>query len=305
MSNLPDRGSKAGIRSAEIFREIIRSGSTRRAARELGVTQSAVSQHLKLFEETVGEQLFERDRRGLVPTARAIEIYNRVDRYFDILGQLENEMSGSFRKRPNTLTITAPHILLLNLVPEIVLNIDAMDPSIEFHIKAQRYDQMAQSVLTGEADIGISRLPLDDRFFEWEVVSESRSVCLLRQDHRLAANSVITVEDIVDEPLVVLEREYASLKGGFLTFGRRDIFLRHKIYSDSIGLDAAYVKSGVAISIDNSFIASQYFTPDLKIIPFEPALIYEYVVFWRRGSDVLSRNSAIVRAFVDTIGRAH
>ncbi|UFW67094.1 LysR family transcriptional regulator (plasmid) [Rhizobium laguerreae] len=36
---------------AQIFREIIRSGSTRRASKVLQITQSAVSQQLKLFEE--------------------------------------------------------------------------------------------------------------------------------------------------------------------------------------------------------------------------------------------------------------
>jgi DNA-binding transcriptional LysR family regulator len=298
-----DGGGKPGIRSAEIFREIIRSGSTRKAARELGITQSGVSQHLKTFEDAVGEKLFERDRRGLIPTTRAIEIYNRVDRYFDILGQIESEISESFRAKRNSITITAPHVLSFYLVPEILLELDRLDPTLEFHLKAQRYDQMAQSILTGEADVGISRLPLDDRFFEWTVVAESRSVVLLRPDHRLADNDVITVDDIVDEPLVVLEREYTSKKGGFLTFGRREVSLNCKVYSDSIGLDASFVTHGIGISIDNSFIAQQYRMLDLKVIPFEPALTYEYVVFWLRGSDRLSSDSAIVKRFVDTIRR--
>lgn len=189
------------------------------------------------------------------------------------------------------------------LLPKIVLALDRLEPSLEYHLKAQRYDQMAQSVLTGEADIGISRLPLDDRFFEWETVAHSKSVCLLRPDHRLAGRAVITLDDILDERLVVLEREYTSKQGGFLTFGRREVSLDCKIYSDTIGLDASYVANGIGIAIDNSFIAMQYQMFDLKIIPFEPMLSYEYVVFWRLGSDQLSRRSAIVETFIEVMQR--
>ncbi|RWD40470.1 MAG: LysR family transcriptional regulator [Mesorhizobium sp.] len=301
MNNFSERNGKTGIRSAEIFREIIRTGSTRRAARELGITQSGVSQHLKLFEEAVGEKLFARDRRGLVPTTRAIEIYNRVDRYFDTLTRLEREITDSFRTQRNTLTIAAPHILSLRLVPKIVLALYKLDPSLEFHLRAQRYDQITQSMLTGEADIGISRLPLDDRFFEWQIVAKSKSVCLLHPNHRLAEKEIVTMDDLLNERLIVLEREYASNKQGFLTFGRGDFSLRPKIYMDTIGFDASYVSHGLGVALDNSFIAQQYQILNLKIVPFQPAMTYEYVVFWHRGSDRFSRQSAIVETFVEVL----
>ncbi|WP_085044296.1 LysR family transcriptional regulator [Ensifer aridi] len=303
MDEISGENSHVGFRSAEIFREIIRTGSTRRAAIELHITQSAVSQHLKLFEEAVGEKLFVRDRRGLVPTTRAIEIYNRVDRYCETLKRIEREITDSFRTHRNSLTIAAPHILSLRLVPKIILALDKVDPSLEFHLKAQRYDQMTQSILTGEADIAISRLPLDDRFFEWQIVAESKSVCLLHPGHRLADRDVITVDDLSNECLIVLEREYASNKRGFLTFGRGDFSLTPKIYTDTIGLDASYVANGMGISVDNSFIAHQYQMFNLKIVPFQPALTYEYVVFWRRGSDRFSRDSAVVETFIEAIKR--
>lgn len=109
-----------GLRRVQIFREIIRSGSTRRASKSLQITQSAVSQQLKLFEELVGEKLFVRDRRGLIPTTRAIDIYNRIDRYFETLGHIEREILGSFAVARNSLSIAAPHIVCLSMLPKLV-----------------------------------------------------------------------------------------------------------------------------------------------------------------------------------------
>lgn len=303
MGESSERDRRGGFRSAQIFRDIIRTGSTRRAARELGITQSAVSQHLKLFEEAVGEQLFERDSRGLIPTTRAIDIYNRLDRYFETMGRIEREIADSFRTKENRLTIAAPHILSFGLVPKIIVALNKIDPTLEFHFKAQRYDEITQSIMTGEADIGISRLPLDERFFEWRIVAESKSVCVVHPDHPLARKDTINVDDISKEALIVLEKEYASNKMGFYKFGRDEFRERPKIYSDIIGMDASFVAHGLGIAIDNEFIARQYVMFDIKIIPFEPAARYHYVVLWRRGSDNFSCNSATIETFVEVIER--
>ncbi|AZO32250.1 MULTISPECIES: LysR family transcriptional regulator [unclassified Mesorhizobium] len=303
MEDILGRNSKAGFRSAQIFREIIRTGSTRRAGRELGITQSAVSQHLKMFEDAVGEQLFERDRRGLVPSTRAIDIYNRLDRYFETLARIEQEIANSFRTRENRLTVAAPHILALGLVPKIIFALDELDPTLEFHFKAQRYDEIAQSVVTGEADIGISRLPLDERFFEWVIIAESRSVCVVHPDHPLAKKDVITVDDVAHESHILLEREYASNKMGNLTYGRGEFPGRPKIHSDTIGLDASFVAHGLGVAVDNEFMAQQYQLFNLVVIPFQPAASYHYVVFWRRGSEKYSRHSTIVKIFLEVIER--
>lgn len=301
MEEILGRDKKGGFRSAQIFREIVRTGSTRRAALELGITQSAVSQHLKLFEEAVGEKLFERDSRGLISTTRAIEIYNRLDRYFEIMEHIEREIVSSFQDKENRLTIAAPHILSFGLVPQIVKSLNKLDSSTEFHFKAQRYDEIAQSIMTGEADIGISRLPLDERFFEWQIVAESKSVCVLRPDHPLANKSLISADDIQEENLIVLEKEYTSNKIGFYKFGGDEFRAKPKLYLNIIGMDASFVFSGIGIAIDNEFIARQYLMFGVKIVPFQPAARYHYVVFWRRGSDKFSRHSETIKTVVEVI----
>ncbi|TIW93440.1 LysR substrate-binding domain-containing protein, partial [Mesorhizobium sp.] len=126
-------------------------------------------------------------------------------------------------------------------------------------------------------------------------VAESESVCVLHPDHPLAEKDIITLDDISNEPQIVLEREYTSTKTGSLTPA--------KIYSDTIGLDASFVANGMGIMVDNRFIARQYQMFDLKIVPFQPAATYHYVVFWRRSSDKLSCQSPVVQTFVDVIKR--
>ncbi|RUU25135.1 LysR family transcriptional regulator [Mesorhizobium sp. M6A.T.Ce.TU.016.01.1.1] len=274
-------------------------GSTRRAAQCLGVTQSAVSQQLKLFEDLVGEKLFVRDWRGLIPTTRAIEIYNKIDRYFETLVRIEKEITGSFGSARESLTIAAPHLSCLSFVPKVISILDRTEPDVEFYVRAQGYDQIAQNILTGEADVGISRLPLDDRFFEWRTIAVSKCVCMMSPKHPLAHKSEITADDIAGERYIILDREFASHHTGMA------LEEPVKVRTDAVGFVGGYVAEGLGISIANEFIAAQCALFNLKVVPFHPSATYEYVVFWRRGSAKTLQREAFadaVQSWVNDVG---
>lgn len=70
-----------------VFVSVYRSGSVSRAARELHLTQPAVSAALSALEDRVGEALFTRTPRGMTPTERGKLLYagvaDSVDRLMD------------------------------------------------------------------------------------------------------------------------------------------------------------------------------------------------------------------------------
>lgn len=295
----PNEHAGLGLKRARAFGEVIKFGSTRRAARVLGVTQSAVSQQLKLFEDLVGEKLFVRDRRGLIPTTRAIEIYNKIDRYFETLVRIEKEITGYFGSARESLTIAAPHLSCLLFVPKLISILDQTEPDVEFYVRAQGYDQIALSILTGEADVGISRLPLDDRFFGWRTFAVSKCVCMMSSKHRLAHKGEITADDIVGERYIILDREFASHHTGMM------LEEPVKVRTDAVGFVAGYVAEGLGISIANEFIAAQCALFNLKVVPFLSSATYEYVVFWRLGSAKTLLREALfnaVQSWVNDVG---
>ena len=69
------------MRFAEIetFRALMRSGSTRKAAALLHVTQPAISQSLKRLEVQAGLSLFQRAGGRLVPTPEARALLSEVE----------------------------------------------------------------------------------------------------------------------------------------------------------------------------------------------------------------------------------
>ena len=59
------------LKYIEAFSAVVSTGSISAAARQLGVSQPAVSQLIKNLEESVGAPLFVRRNGAIFPTARA------------------------------------------------------------------------------------------------------------------------------------------------------------------------------------------------------------------------------------------
>jgi LysR family transcriptional regulator, glycine cleavage system transcriptional activator len=73
------------LNALRVFHTVVRHRSFRSAAEELGVSPQAVSQQIKLLEDTLGAELFERKGRAIAPNEKAILLAHFVQAAFDEL----------------------------------------------------------------------------------------------------------------------------------------------------------------------------------------------------------------------------
>lgn len=89
------------------FIAIYRSGSVSRAAQARFLTQPAVSQHLSALEQAIGQPLFHRLPRKMVPTEYGKELYTRVAPALDALEQTSQTLQA-VPAEPPLIHIGAP-----------------------------------------------------------------------------------------------------------------------------------------------------------------------------------------------------
>ncbi|TIT73310.1 MAG: LysR family transcriptional regulator, partial [Mesorhizobium sp.] len=77
------------LRQLQVFRAVLRAGSTRQAAIALGISQPAVSQHIKQLEALLGITLFERYTNRILPSREAWELLRNVELAVTSLDRLE------------------------------------------------------------------------------------------------------------------------------------------------------------------------------------------------------------------------
>lgn len=86
--------------SLAIFESAARNGNLTRAAEEYGISQPAVSRHIRKLEDLLGVRLFEREARGISLTAAGQKLQSTTERCFaEMFGVLEEiETHGKTRR---------------------------------------------------------------------------------------------------------------------------------------------------------------------------------------------------------------
>ncbi|NTG05136.1 LysR family transcriptional regulator [Agrobacterium rhizogenes] len=278
--NIDSSGVK--IRQLQILREVMRAGSERLAAQILRISQPAVSQNIKQLEATIGFLLFRRENNKLIPTDRAWEFLRTVDAAFagfDRIGQ-----SIEFLRNNDTriIAIAAPSAFSLETLPRVVKNIREKNHSYAIRVKSGSYQQIADHVLNGRADIGISRLPLDERIFDWLPMGKATNVCVFPPDHRFALKQVITPEDLIGEAIIDIDPQFSSHQMNVNALRFMGVEPEIAVQYDANGHDVGYVMAGVGVSITNEVIAREYAAFSVAYRLFEPGAVYHYVVFWQK-----------------------
>lgn len=91
------------LSSYRIFYTVANTGNISKAAKELYISQPAISKSIQKLEESVGCKLFSRSSRGVVLTDEGKLLYEHVSEAFETLTMGEEKLKRSIRARCRTL----------------------------------------------------------------------------------------------------------------------------------------------------------------------------------------------------------
>lgn len=105
-----------------VFTTILRAGSFKEAAIQLGLTPSAVSHAMRRLEDRLGTRLLNRSSRAVAPTDVGRELAKRLDEGFDqirsALADLDAPGVGRYGELRINVFADAAHLLIAPAIPE-------------------------------------------------------------------------------------------------------------------------------------------------------------------------------------------
>ncbi|WP_417601784.1 LysR substrate-binding domain-containing protein [Pararhodobacter oceanensis] len=133
------------------FESVARLRGFGRAAEELGVTQSSVSQQVKAVEEWIGRTLLVRGPRQTTPTPEGQQLADAVARGLGDIGDLCNALRHQRRRDP-TIVISSPAGLAVNWLFSRLIKFDQTHGDTPVSIST---DSLRLGFVEGQADCAI------------------------------------------------------------------------------------------------------------------------------------------------------
>lgn len=208
-----------------IFRVVVRKGSLGAAARELGWTQPAVSQHLAALEKEVGTQLLLRSSTGVEPTeagrrlaVHAEAIHSQLEAAGEELADLTALRRGTVRfgTFPSAAAVLLPPALarLHEFAPDLTVTFEELEPP-----------DAIRALDDGEIDLAmVFRYPggtvEEGGALEWTPLASDPVLAVLPAAHPRAQDPGLRLADLAEEQWIAgCERCRANLLSSARTAG--------------------------------------------------------------------------------------
>lgn len=194
------------IRELRTFIAVAEAGSFTRAGGRLQISQSAVSQQIRLLEESLGTPLFTRRAREvsltqagnvLLPYAR--QIVAKLEEARAVVSDYESLGRGR-------IVIGAGGAVCHHLLPELLKDFAQRFAKVEIQVISGFSNETLQRTIEGGVDLGIVVLPLQHTAVVSAELGRDELVAIARPGHRWTGLARVRARDFVDEPLVVYER---------------------------------------------------------------------------------------------------
>jgi DNA-binding transcriptional LysR family regulator len=198
----------------EILLAIAKTGSLGAAAREIGLTQQAVSARLASAEAQTGVRLATRTPRGSQLTAAGVVVAEWANRLLDVAHQVDAGLATLRTETRKRITIAASQTIAEQLLPRWLVSLQTAaarygTTAPEIILTATNSDHAICAVRDGTADLGFIERPTTPRGLRSRVVSHDELVVIVAPNHKWARRSrPVSASELARTPLVT--REHGS-----------------------------------------------------------------------------------------------
>src|SRR6516162_6876460 len=147
------------LETLKVFCDVVETGSFSTAASQNFVTQSAVSQQIRMLEDRYGRRLLERTRGNVHVTPAGDVLYQVSKDIVQRWGELEARLQAMAGIVAGTVRLATVHSIGLYELSVPLKRYLKAYPQVNLHLEYSRSTKIYEDALKGNIDLGIVAYP--------------------------------------------------------------------------------------------------------------------------------------------------
>ena len=232
------------IRTLRYFLAVAREENMTRAAEQLHVTQPTLSKTLKALEDELGKKLFTRHSFSIALTEEGVLLRDRAEDLVSMADKIEKEFLSLDDITGGELYLGLAESWQIRYLAKGIRKLKNKYPGLTYHITSGDTEQVTEKLDRGLLDFAVLCETPDSRKYEYLSFPEPDVWgVVMPEDHPLAQNETITVDDLVGIPLFTSEQGWKrdisrwcgeqiselKLEGSFRLAYNASIFVRERL----------------------------------------------------------------------------
>ncbi|WP_442579449.1 LysR substrate-binding domain-containing protein [Mesorhizobium sp. ASY16-5R] len=194
------------LRQLQFFVAVAEQGSVSRAAQNLSISQSSVTEAVKELEGDLGVELFDRHPRGLTITHKGHQFLRHATKILADVSDARRTFSGHQERGGGRLQLGVTSLVAGYVLSDLLARYRRGFPGVEIGAIEDNGDYLEHLLVGGELDVAVMVISnLRDRMaLQAEILEVSPYRLWLPLGHPLSSADIIGINDIVTEPLIML-----------------------------------------------------------------------------------------------------
>jgi LysR family transcriptional regulator, regulator for metE and metH len=205
------------IRHLRLLTTVASEGSVTRAAKQLHVTQSALSHQLRDAEQRLGTRLFLRVGKKMILTPAGGHLLGAARKVLEDLRRAEEQVSNLDGAAGGVIRFSTECYTCYHWLPALLKRFHGKFPKVEVSIDAYSTHHPVEALLAGKLDVAIVSCPPKNKNLLLSPICDDELVMVIPPGHRLCASKFVRFRDLAAETILIYPpREDSTLLQKYL-----------------------------------------------------------------------------------------
>jgi DNA-binding transcriptional LysR family regulator len=258
------------LNQLRVFYEAARAGSFTIAARNLFITQPAVTAQVKTFENQCNLRFFKKKGRRLHLTDEGKSLYEYARKIFEFEKEVENVLEEMRKLKRGILRLGTSKAYARYFMPFLISRFREAYPSIKVYLDEGSSLDMVGSLLDLKNEVAVIARVEDNPAVTFIPLSQEELVLILAPGHRLSNKKSVSPQELLEEPMIMKEIGSGTRKQVNDLFSRRRLVPNVLMETSNTEFIKQLVQRGDGISfVVREAVAAELKDKKLATVPLE------------------------------------
>lgn len=232
----------------KIFYHAASAGSFSLAARQLFISQSAVSQAIKSLEQKLGGQLFYRKSRSIRLTREGELLFKHIEQAYHMIRAGESKLNEMRHAGAGEIRIGVGDTICKYYLVPFLEKYHAAFPKVKIQIVNRTSSQILSILKAGIIDLGIVTMPVHDPSVDVVEFLQANTCFVASPKYQSLPQTALLWNDLASYPLLLLPKS-STMRCNFDAFMHsKGVAVTPEIELESVDLLIRFASIGLGIA---------------------------------------------------------
>jgi LysR family transcriptional regulator for metE and metH len=198
------------VRDLRLVVAVAELGTLTRAGQQLHLTQSALSHQLADLERRIGQPLFQRAGRTMVPTRVGEQLATRARETLRQLRDVEKDIVAMATGRAAVLRVATQCYTCYHWLPPLLRRFGAVHPEVDVRIVPEATARPIRALVNGKLDLCVVSNAVRDRRVTTTPLFEDELLLVVPEDDPMAGREYVEPSELRDRRILSYSRAEES-----------------------------------------------------------------------------------------------